>query len=97
MTCRAVELAEVVGDYFGTESSLVAIDTGNRPMSPGERETGVLVFGQGVVRRLEGSPIVTLFAAVPPRSGRELALVFVFVTIQALRKLDLVSGLLACR
>jgi len=66
-------------------------------MSSGERETGVLVFRHGVVRLLEGSPIVTLFAAVAPRSCRELALVFVLVAIQALRKLDLVSSIFACR
>jgi len=40
---------------------------------------------------------VTLFAAVLPGSGGELALVLILVAIQALRKLDFVLGFLAGR
>ncbi len=40
---------------------------------------------------------MALFAAILPRCARELALVFIFVAINALRELDLVAGILAGR
>jgi hypothetical protein len=51
--------------------------------------------GQGVVGSLEGSPVVAFFAAIQPRTGHELALMFVFMAVHTERELDLVTCFLA--
>jgi len=53
------------------------------------------VLGQGVSRALESSPRVAPLAPVTPWVSGELPLMFICMTIDALRKLDLEPGAVA--
>jgi hypothetical protein len=89
VTTRAGQLSEVKGYYFCTERRLVTLVASHRLMPTREGKTGFLVLIKGVIRGLESGSIMTLFAAILPRRSGELALVFILVAIDALRKLDL--------
>ena len=74
----------------------VTLVAGHRLVAPGQRETGLLVLLQSEVCCLERGAIVTLLAAVPPRSACKLSVVFILVAVHADCKLDLEPRLLTC-
>jgi len=84
----ATELTEVIRRYFCTGQGLVALVAGHGFMAASQREARFLMFRKCVVRNLEGDACVALFAAVPPRRGSELPIVFVLMTIHAHRVFD---------
>jgi len=73
--------------YRALRDFLVAVRTGDRYVGAGQRETCLLVFGQGEHRRAPSLifQIVACLAAIQGRGRRELSLMNVFVTILAQR------------
>lgn len=84
----AAELNEMIRRYFCTGQGLVALVAGYGFMAASQRETRFLMFRKCVVRNLEGGACVALLAAVSPRRGRELPLVFILMAIHAQRVFD---------
>src|SRR5450631_1199230 len=64
-------------------------------MSPAERKAGALMFLQSKICCLERNPVVTLLAAVAPRSACELPLVFILVAVHTSCKFDFEFRLLS--
>lgn len=69
--------------YFRTYGSLVAFDASYCLVASGKREVRLLVFRQSVICHLECCTVVTLLAAVAPRSTSKLPLVFILVAVDA--------------
>lgn len=77
-------------------SHFMAIGTRHRGVRPGQHETGVAMFGNrksGAMKILNRMATLTL---VLIRLGQELAVVGIFVTVQACRKLHLINRVFAC-
>ena len=97
MATRATQLNKVIDRGLGSVSRLVAFVARHRLVSIDKREAGFLMQDQGVVGSLKGSPGVASLTTIEPRISRELAFMFIFMAVQAERKLDLVARFLALR
>jgi hypothetical protein len=97
MATRATQLNKVIDRGPGCVARLVAFVARHRLVSIDKREAGFLMQGQSVAGSLEGSPGVASLATIEPRISRELAFMFIFMAVQALRKFDFVARFLALR
>jgi len=93
----AAQLTEMVRYYLRTEHWLVAFVAGHRQVTAREWKLRILMLLKRVARRLECRPIVALLAAITPWVTRELALMFIAVTVNAGRELDLEFRCRTCR
>lgn len=91
MATGATERTEVKSRRVKASDGLMAVNAGNREMSAGEREGGLLMLRDGVVGGFEAEASMAALALVSPWFRRELALVFVLVAIDALRRANLVA------
>ena len=97
MARGAIEASEMVWRYFRTGHGLMALVAGYCSMASREREARLLVLGERVSGGLESGPRVALLAAIPPRRTRELPLMFIGVTIEALCEFDFELRVVASR
>ena len=77
-------------------SRLVTIGAGHGGMCTGQSETSVAVLRDGKERTVPVAHGMTIFAFVQMRSGGELAVMRVLVTVRAERKFHFVNCVLAC-
>jgi hypothetical protein len=97
MACRAGNGVEVIKSYRRTQHRLMAIVAGNGHVRASQRIRALLVHRDGVICDFPGGAVVALLAPVLPRGGRELAVVFILVAIETVRKRYLVNRLLSRR
>ncbi len=97
VTARAAERIEVIWSCLQTWCRLVAFVAGHSFVSPGQRETGLLVLCERVICTLEGCAGVALLTAVAPWNAGELAGMLILVAINTEQILQLELCLFACR
>lgn len=96
---RACPVIEVIAHGLrraGYFPSRMAFRTGNCQMRGDERKPRLLMLCDRVRSGLKSGNGVTLFAPVVVRRRGELAVVYIFMTIQALRKGDFVARRSSC-
>lgn len=75
---------------FRRRTFFMAISAGHGNVASGQDEASLLVLGQGEGRRPVAIQSVALLTAIQIRGGGELALMFVFMAVEAARELDFV-------